>query len=230
MAREVAIALDGNTGALLVEDTGRLPSELRDALERLAGPAREIACAAPPEVRTLAPASPEELAALPCVRLAGYWHDSLIEGPGRRSVAKLQGCPLRCHGCITPDSWDAAGGRLVPVERLAAALLDPAHERDGVTILGGEPFAQPAGLLALVRALRRRGCRHVLCYSGYTYEALRRRAELEPAIAAVLHEIDMLIDGPYVAGLAHGAGAWTGSANQRVLTLKDTPAGAAVTS
>ena len=30
----------------------------------------------------------------------------------------------------------------------------------------------------------------------------------------------MLIDGPYVAALADGAGPWTGSANQRVLTLK----------
>jgi hypothetical protein len=39
------------------------------------------------------PESAEELAAEPCVRLAGYWHDSLIEGPGRRSVAKVQGCP-----------------------------------------------------------------------------------------------------------------------------------------
>jgi anaerobic ribonucleoside-triphosphate reductase activating protein len=108
----------------------------------------------------------------------------------------------------------------VSVDRLAIELLDPSHYRDGVTVLGGEPFAQPDGLLALVVALRSGGCRHILCYSGYTYEALRRQAEWQPAIRAVLDEIDVLIDGPYVAALADGAGPWTGSANQRVLTLK----------
>jgi anaerobic ribonucleoside-triphosphate reductase activating protein len=89
-----------------------------------------------------------------------------------------------------------------------------------VTILGGEPFAQLDALLALVLALRSRGCRHILCYSGYTHEALERQARQLPSIGAVLGEIDMLIDGPYVAALANGAGPWTGSANQRVLTLK----------
>ena len=82
-------------------------------------------------------------------------------------------------------------------------------------------FAQPDGLLGLVRALRGRGCGHILCYSGYTYEALRRRAERQAAIAGVLDEIDMLVDGPYVAGLAAGAGPWVGSRNQRVLALED---------
>jgi anaerobic ribonucleoside-triphosphate reductase activating protein len=108
------------------------------------------------------------------------------------------------------------------VDRLAEALLDPSHERDGATILGGEPFAQPDALLDLVRALRSHGCRHILCYSGYTYEELRRRAHGLPAIGAVLDEIDMLIDGPYVAALADGAGPWTGSANQRAIDLVQT--------
>lgn len=109
------------------------------------------------------------------------------------------------------------------MERLADALLDPAYERDGVTILGGEPFSQPEALLSLVRELRSRSCRHILCYSGYTYENLLLRSKAEPAVGVVLDEIDMLIDGPYVAALANGAGPWTGSANQRVLALKASP-------
>ncbi len=222
MGGEVGIALDATTGALLVEETASLPRALRETLDRLVGPAQAIACAAPVAVRTLAPASPRELAGGPCVRLAGYWHDSLIEGPGRRSTAKLQGCPIRCRGCVTPESWDAAGGHLVPVGRLADALLDPAYERDGVTVLGGEPFAQPEGLLALVRALRDRGCRHILAYTGYTYERLRRVALQRSAIGAVLDEIDVLIDGPFIAALADRAGPWTGSANQRVIDLAAT--------
>jgi len=111
---------------------------------------------------------------------------------------------------------------MVPVGRLAEALLDPAYERDGVSIHGGEPFAQPEGLLALVTALRERGCAHILVYSGYTYERLRRVALRRPAIGAVLEEIDVLIDGPFIAALADGAGPWTGSANQRVIDLAAT--------
>jgi anaerobic ribonucleoside-triphosphate reductase activating protein len=108
------------------------------------------------------------------------------------------------------------------VELLAELLLDPSHERDGVSILGGEPFLQPEGLLGLVRSLRKRGCRHILAYSGYTYERLRLMANHTSAIGVVLDEIDMLIDGPYIGALAHVAGPWTGSGNQRVIDLAAT--------
>lgn len=220
MARELLILVDATTGTLLVEGPDSVPRDIGDALEGLLGPSRTIACAAPADVRLPESASANELASASCVRIAGFWHGSLIEGPGRRTVVKLQGCPVRCVGCITPETWDPNGGVLVPVDRLAIELLDPSHRRDGVTVLGGEPFAQPDRLLALVLALRSGGCRHILCYSGYTYEALLRQAEWQPAIRAVLDEIDVLIDGPYVAALADGAGPWTGSANQRVLMLK----------
>ena len=217
---ELIIAIDTSTGYLLVDAPNSFLDRLRSGLESLAGAGREIGCAAPIDMETLAPASEYETAVDACIQIAGYWHGSLIEGPGRRSVVKLQGCPIRCGGCITPDSWDATGGTLVPVDRVADALLDPSFERDGVTILGGEPFAQPDALEALVAALRVRSGHHILCYSGFTYDELRRRAQEFPAIRRVLAEIDMLIDGPFVAGLADGAGPWTGSANQRVLTLR----------
>lgn len=223
MAAELSIVIDTTNGTLLIDGPDRLPRELQDTIEGLAGPAQLIACAAPTEVRTLTPASDDELTGSIWVRIAGFWHGSLIEGPGRRSVAKLQGCPVRCLGCIAPETWDSSGGFVVPVERLADALLDPAYERDGVSILGGEPFSQPEALSSLVRELRSRSCRHILCYSGYTYETLLLRSKAEPAVAVVLDEIDMLIDGPYVAARADGAGPWTGSANQRVLALKASP-------
>ena len=89
-------------------------------------------------------------------------------------------------------------------------------------MLGGEPFAQPDWLLALVRELRARGCPHILCYSGYTYETLRERARELPAIGAALDDLDILIDGPYLESQAETAGPWTGSGNQRVIDLRAT--------
>jgi anaerobic ribonucleoside-triphosphate reductase activating protein len=126
---------------------------------------------------------------------------------------------LEITACITPDSWDPAGGSLVPVDHLADALLDPQYERDGISILGGEPFFQPGGLASLVDSLRKRGCRHIVVYSGYTHAQLCRMAQGESAIGVVLSHIDLLIDGPYVAAQAASAGPWTGSGNQRVIDL-----------
>jgi anaerobic ribonucleoside-triphosphate reductase activating protein len=131
---------------------------------------------------------------------------------------------VQITGCRVPHLHPDDAGLPVPVDRMAEALLDPAHERDGVSLLGGEPFAQPAGLLGLVRALRARGCPHVLAYSGYTYEQLRRMARVRRAVGAVLDELDVLIDGPFVQHLAGTAGPWTGSGNQRVIDLVATRA------
>lgn len=216
---DLNIIIDRATGAVLLEAPQHVPSAILDHLRVGLGQGQEIACAAPSTLLTVPPPSREELASNTCVRIAGYYHNSLIEGPGRRSTAKLQGCPIRCRGCVTPDSWDPAAGTLIPVNRLAQALLDPAFDRDGITIAGGEPFHQPEALWALIQELRARGCQHILCYSGYTYERLRRIAQRQSTIDAILDGVDVLVDGPFVAARADQAGPWTGSGNQRVIDL-----------
>lgn len=216
---QLSITFDAITGSVLVQHPERLGRSLREELEYLLGPGKDLGCARPTALLHLPPATHAEAVGQPQVRAAGYYHNSLVEGPGRRSSVLLGGCDLACHGCWVPNLHASEAGILVPVERLAEALLDPAYQRDGVSILGGEPFMQPDGVLALVRALRTRGCSHILCYSGRTYEALRRRALTQPAIGRILDEIDVLIDGPYVEPLADSAGAWTGSGNQRVIDL-----------
>lgn len=220
--RELTIIIDPVTDTVLVEDSEHVPSVVIDQLKEGLGRGQEIACAMPLAMQSLPPASRDEVASDVCVRIAGYYHNSLIEGPGRRSTVKLQGCPIQCHGCVTPDSWNSVAGTLVPVTRLAQDLLDPAFDRDGISIAGGEPFQQPQGLYALIQELRTRGCEHILVYSGYTYERLQRMAAQQPAIGAVLGDANILIDGPYVRTLADRGGPWTGSGNQRVIDLVTT--------
>lgn len=53
----------------------------------------------------------------------------------------------------------------------------------------------------------------IICYTGFTLEQLQ--AKSDPAIARVLSQIDVLIDGLYLPEFNDNQG-WRGSANQRV--------------
>jgi anaerobic ribonucleoside-triphosphate reductase activating protein len=219
---EITFIVDDSRGAILVEDNQDLSAEAFALLKENLGEAQEIACARPLEIIEPTAAFPEKEPNDVTVRIAGYYHNSLTEGPGRRSSVLFQYCPLKCKGCYVPQLHSKEAGAIVSVKKLAELLLDPNFERDGITILGGEPFAQPDGLLALVEELRLNNCQHIVCYSGYTLETLREKAAREPAIGEVLDEIDILIDGAYVESLAGGAGLWTGSGNQRVIDMRAT--------
>ncbi len=219
---EITFIVDELQGAILIEDNHNFRADAFHQLQAALGEGEDIGCARPLEIIKPPVVSSEETAEKPSVRIAGYYHDSLTEGPGRRSSVLFQFCPLKCKGCYVPQLHDKESGATVPVKKLAELLLDSDYKRDGVTILGGEPFAQTDGLLALVKELRKQGCPHIVCYSGYTLETLREKAVKQPAIAAVLNEIDILIDGAYIESLAGGAGLWTGSSNQRVIDLAAT--------
>ncbi|MEK7857175.1 MAG: 4Fe-4S single cluster domain-containing protein [Acidobacteriota bacterium] len=217
---ELTMLIDTTTGVMLLEHA-HLSADVLDKVTAIAGDGKECGCARPIEIIPV-PITRENHPSEDRVRIAGYYHNSLIEGPGRRSSVLFQFCPLSCKGCWVLHLHSPDGGELVSVKTLAEKLLDPSFERDGVSILGGEPFAQPESLLALVKELRRVGCKHILCYSGYTFETLVQQAKHQPAIGEVLTDIDMLIDGPYVETMKDSAGAWTGSGNQRVIDLCET--------
>jgi anaerobic ribonucleoside-triphosphate reductase activating protein len=219
---EVLLAiLDEDGGDLLVDTTDAdLASAMQADLAEQLGDPQALACARPLSVEL--PARSDRISQT-TARIYGLWHGSLIEGPGRRSVVGFQGCDVHCVGCNSVDTWDFGAGSDVPIEVLADALLDAEHARDGVTLIGGEPLAQPEAAAALVKALRQRQPDvHITVYSGRTLKALTRR--MNPDVDYVLEHIDVLIDGPYVEALHGTGGPWTGSGNQRVIDMPATMA------
>lgn len=137
------------------------------------------------------------------------------EGPGRRFAIWFQGCPLRCPGCCNPDYLPFVGGRHMTVAEILK-LLDSSHQQhqlEGVTLLGGEPTAQPAAAAAIARGAWERGLT-VLLFSGYTLEQLREQQD--PALHDLLAHTDILVDGPYDRNQPETQRRWIGSANQRV--------------
>ncbi|MEU9070296.1 4Fe-4S single cluster domain-containing protein [Streptomyces sp. NPDC048109] len=143
-------------------------------------------------------------------------------GPGLRSVVWVQGCPFRCAGCVAPE-WipDRPAHRVDPARLADELLADPGVT--GLTLSGGEPMAQAAGLASLVRTARSRRRLSVICFTGYRLERLRARPPV-PGVEELLALVDVLIDGRYVAGLDDGRGL-RGSSNQRVHHLTPRLAG-----
>ena len=58
-----------------------------------------------------------------------------------------------------------------------------------------------------------------MIFSGYTIEEIQ--AMPEPAVANLLAETELLVDGPYERELPEDARRWIGSSNQRVHFLTD---------
>lgn len=148
-----------------------------------------------------------------------HWPVTVL-GPGRRIGLWVQGCTIHCPGCVSQDTWPKDASKRIEVSDLVAWCREAAAPGpDGVTISGGEPFEQPAGLRALLRALAAwrddAGLDFdVLCYSGLPLRKLEREH------AELLALLDAIIPEPYVDALPQ-RGVWRGSGNQPLVPLSE---------
>jgi anaerobic ribonucleoside-triphosphate reductase activating protein len=135
-------------------------------------------------------------------------------GPGRRAGIWVQGCSIHCPGCLSRDTWSPASvttdtAEIVDwIERVADDGLT------GITVSGGEPLDQAAGLHSLLTRIRARSALadlDVLLYTGYSVGVLAKRCE------PILTLVDAVISGPYLESRP-SQHPWMGSGNQ-VLTL-----------
>lgn len=140
-----------------------------------------------------------------------------VLGPGVRAVIWVQGCPLRCPGCVALETLPFQGGIELRVNDLVQELA-AVPDIEGITISGGEPTEQSAPLVQLIDRLRAQRDLGVVAFSGHTIERLR--AEGTPSQHALLDRIDLLIDGPYVQS-RHTDLRWRGSDNQRLHLLSN---------
>ena len=152
------------------------------------------------------------------MRIANTVSDSIVDGPGLRFTVFTQGCPHRCPGCHNPGTHDPAGGREVSVAELATELSGNPLT-NGLTLSGGEPFCQAEALAELARLVHGAG-KDVACYTGWTYEQLLEKND--PAVNALLAQVDLLIDGPFVLAQRNLELRFRGSENQRLIDMRKT--------
>lgn len=221
MSKEVVFVLEPDTGRVTVEFS-QISTQTVEELADDLGTQVNLNCAKPaqkerylPVLETGSPKKPENTESDAfSIWLYRLYHNSVVDGPGRRSVIQLSGCSIRCEGCFVPQTWNQQNGELVSVSSIVKEVLDRRDHHDGVTILGGEPFDQPESVAELVSRLKHQGI-PVTVYSGYTIEQLIRKRL--PSIDYILTHLDLLIDGPFFGGMQDGAGEYRGSQNQRLI-------------
>jgi anaerobic ribonucleoside-triphosphate reductase activating protein len=92
------------------------------------------------------------------------------------------------------------------------------HDIEGITLLGGEPFAHARGVSSLAADAQALGL-SVMVFSGHTIEQLRERRD--PDVDRLLRHTDILVDGPYRGDSPDTTRRWIGSTNQRIHFLSD---------
>lgn len=149
------------------------------------------------------------------MQLSGIVHQSVVDGPGIRVVIFTQGCPHHCQGCHNPETWDYDGGEEYHLDRIMNEVLSIPYPISGVTISGGEPFAQPVQLKELCKRLYERNY-EIAIYTGYTFEELYDSEYHKD----IIRYVDILIDGKFDKNLADKRLKFKGSSNQRVIDVQ----------
>jgi anaerobic ribonucleoside-triphosphate reductase activating protein len=151
----------------------------------------------------------------------------IANGPGVRVSLFVSGCTNRCKGCFQPETWDFCYGQKYTAETeqyLIQALNRPG--RSGLTVLGGEPF-EPENQKEIVQLLKKVKNiypeKDIWCYTGFTYEQLidcdfHKHCEVTDEMLSL---IDVLVDGRFEEELKDLRLPYRGSANQRILNLRE---------
>ena len=149
------------------------------------------------------------------LRIAGTASDSIVDGPGLRFTIFTQGCPHHCKGCHNPQTWDFSGGTPADLEQLYQSIVSNPI-LSGVTLSGGEPFAQAAELLPLVKRLKDAKI-EVVAYSGYTFEELFHADDEKRELLLLC---DTLVDGKFLLEQRSLDLKFKGSKNQRIINVQ----------
>ena len=152
------------------------------------------------------------------MRYHNITHDDMLNGDGLRVVLWVAGCNHRCKECHNPITWDIDGG--IPFDDVAKAEIFAELDKDyisGITFSGGDPLhpANRAEVAALLEAIHAKyPHKTIWLYTGYVWDAIKNLPYIQL--------IDVLIDGPFVLEQKDVKLHWRGSANQRVIDVKET--------
>ena len=141
-------------------------------------------------------------------------HDTMVDGPGFRTAIYCAGCPNHCPGCHNPQSWDIQNGTKTSTDEIMKEIMSDPFAN--VTFTGGDPMFQPEGFKELAQEIHKVSNKTIWCYTGYKFENLQKN----PQQLALLQQIDVLVDGPFIEALRDKDLFFRGSSNQRIINVR----------
>ena len=148
--------------------------------------------------------------------------DSIVDGEGIRAVLWTQGCLHKCPGCQNPQTHSFDDGFLIDIEEVKEQI-DALEGQDGITFSGGDPLylGNREGVSSLVSEIRSKfPDKNIWCYTGYTWEELMEQMKDDDNLRNILDNVDVLLEGRFVLGLALEKLHYVGSSNQRIIDVK----------
>lgn len=143
----------------------------------------------------------------------------IANGPGVRTTIFLTGCTLNCKNCFNKEYQNFHFGKVFD-KKAFEEVMDCLSDANisGLSVLGGEPFDNLAGLKEFITKVRANSEKDIWIYSGYTFEELLEK----DGAMDVLKNIDVLVDGRFVEDLKDLKLKFRGSSNQRIIDMKRT--------
>lgn len=141
--------------------------------------------------------------------------DSIVDGPGLRTVIWFQGCKHNCEACHNPKTHSFKDGIEYTLEDIYA-MIDGLEFQDGLTFSGGDPFFQPEAFLSILKYAKDLNY-NIWSYTGFLYETLLKKGGI---YIDILKEIDVLIDGKFDINKLTLETKYRGSYNQRLIDVK----------
>lgn len=164
----------------------------------------------------------------------------VANGPGVRVSLFVSGCEHYCKDCFNSEAWDFNYGQKFTDDTMHEIISAMSKTWiEGVTFLGGEPM-NPKNVIEVSRIIARLRCsfphKSIWVYSGYTLEELVSRwqnmylhmvdgtdnelsEEVGYATGYILKNIDVLVDGKFVAEKKDLKLRFRGSSNQRIIDI-----------
>lgn len=153
----------------------------------------------------------------------------IANGVGVRVSLFVSGCTHHCKECFNPETWNFEYGNPFTKETEDEIIkaLKPSFV-EGLTLLGGEPM-EPQNQVVLLQLVERvketYPEKNIWCYTGYTLEkdlifGAQSRARCE-VTDALLHHIDVLVDGEFQIENKDIRLKFRGSSNQRIIDVQE---------
>ena len=147
----------------------------------------------------------------------------VANGPGIRVSLFVSGCTHRCRDCVNEKAWDFHYGHPFGQEQTDEIIRDLSKPYiKGLSLLGGEPFHpdNQSAVLDLVQQARAAYPNlNIWCYSGYLFQDLAA-GQVGRHSRALLEQLDILVDGPFVAEKKNLSLRFRGSENQRIIQVQ----------